>query len=188
MDVADLLESYGWRGHFFATSDFVGARGFVSAAQLRDLRGRGHVIGSHSRSHPKRMSACTREKIEAEWSDSRAALEDMLSEAVTVASVPGGFYSRRVARAAVAAGIRFLFTSEPTTRSHDVDACRVIGRYTIYRGMAPESAGSLARGDVVARWRQAAMWNLKKLGKAVGGRAYLSAREKLLGGLQARLV
>jgi hypothetical protein len=35
------------------------------------------------------------------------------------ASVPGGYYSDRVAETAAAAGIRILFNSEPTTKVYD---------------------------------------------------------------------
>src|SRR5437016_300230 len=52
---ADLLERHGWRGHFFITTDRIGTPGFLSAAQVRELHARGHVIGSHSASHPTRM-------------------------------------------------------------------------------------------------------------------------------------
>src|SRR5882762_5740664 len=54
--VADELEQYGWRGHFFITTNWIGNRGFLDRQQIRELRNRGHVIGSHSCSHPSRMS------------------------------------------------------------------------------------------------------------------------------------
>src|SRR5437764_1277514 len=56
--IADVLEEHGWRGHFFVTTDHVGTPAFLTARQVRDLRGRGHVIGSHSASHPGQMSWC----------------------------------------------------------------------------------------------------------------------------------
>src|SRR4029077_10963083 len=52
----DILEQFGWHGHFFVSTNYIGTRGFVSPAQIRTLRKRGHVIGSHSCSHPERMS------------------------------------------------------------------------------------------------------------------------------------
>src|SRR5437867_4850213 len=55
-----------------------------------------------------------------------------LGEPVTAASVPGGCYSRRVAAAAAAGGIKALFTSEPITTAHHVDGCVGFGRYTIW--------------------------------------------------------
>src|SRR5262245_10844768 len=68
---ADRLEALGWRGHCFVTTDFIGRRGFLNASQLRELDARGHVIGSHSASHPTRFSACSGQQMREEWSRSR---------------------------------------------------------------------------------------------------------------------
>jgi peptidoglycan/xylan/chitin deacetylase (PgdA/CDA1 family) len=179
--IADLLEEHDRRGHFLVTTDFISTPTFLSAAQIRDLHQRGHVIGSHSCSHPPRMALCSWEQLVAEWSHSCAVLADMLGEPVTVASVPGGYYSRRVAQAADRAGIRLLFNSEPTTRSRQIGACQVVGRYTIYEGMTAADAAALVGRHPWRRLRQAAAWKLKKLAKSVGGRGYLALRERLLG-------
>src|SRR2546423_9925897 len=88
--IAPMLEARGWRGHFFITTDRIGQPGFVTREQIRELRGRGHVVGSHSCSHPTRMSALTRADLLREWRESIAALSDILGEAPLVASVPGG--------------------------------------------------------------------------------------------------
>lgn len=178
--VADVLERHGWRGHFFVTTDWVGAPGFLDAGQIRELRRRGHVIGSHSCSHPERMSSCGRDRLLDEWRRSCAALGEILGEEVTEASVPGGYYSRAVAEAAAEAGVRTLFTSEPTAATWRVGGCVVVGRYTVYRGMSAGQSAALAAGRRLARWRQALWWNVKKAAKAIGGRAYLALRGKVL--------
>jgi peptidoglycan/xylan/chitin deacetylase (PgdA/CDA1 family) len=100
--IAGELERLGWRGHFFVTTDYVGDRRFLSAAQLRDLHARGHVIGTHSCSHPPRMSACSWSELLDEWSRSARELESMIGAPVHTGSIPGGYYSRRVAEAAAA--------------------------------------------------------------------------------------
>jgi peptidoglycan/xylan/chitin deacetylase (PgdA/CDA1 family) len=179
-EIADLLDQRGWRGHFLVPTDFIGTPGFVSAGQIRSLHRRGHLIGSHSCSHPERMARCSWEDLVSEWSRSCAILSDILGEPVTVASVPGGCYSRQVAEAATQAGICILFTSEPTTRLQRVNRCLVVGRYTIYAGTTGASAASL-----ISRWpwwrlRQTLTWNLKKAAKAVGGQGYLAVRQHLL--------
>jgi peptidoglycan/xylan/chitin deacetylase (PgdA/CDA1 family) len=169
---AFLLDRCGWKAHFFVTSNFIGTAGFLNASQIRALRQGGHTIGSHSCSHPNRMSALLWSELGEEWKGSVAALEDVLGEKVETASVPGGHYSLAVARAAALNGIRALFTSEPVLRTHDVDGCRVFGRYTIWRGMAPEVSAALASGSGLERQRQYLYWNAKKMAKRVGGRFY----------------
>ncbi|HEX5633590.1 MAG TPA: polysaccharide deacetylase family protein, partial [Gemmatimonadales bacterium] len=77
-DAADLLERRGWLGHFFVTTERIGTPGFLDAAQLRDLEKRGHVIGSHSHSHPPRMARLTPEEARSEWHRSRSILGDLL--------------------------------------------------------------------------------------------------------------
>jgi peptidoglycan/xylan/chitin deacetylase (PgdA/CDA1 family) len=170
--VADLLEDAGWRGHFFITTDYLGAPGFVTRAQVRELAARGHVIGTHSCSHPNPMSRCTWDELVDEWTRSASALADILGGPVRVASVPGGAFSRRVAAAAAAAGLTALFTSEPTARCDVVDGCLVIGRYVLRRGASPAVAAALASGKRFVRLRQQWLWNLKKILKAVGGDLY----------------
>jgi hypothetical protein len=72
--VARLLETVGWRGHFFVTTNWIGKEGFLNPAQIRDLHARGHSIGSHSYSHPARMSYCSREQLRREWTESIAVV------------------------------------------------------------------------------------------------------------------
>ncbi len=185
--IAPALEQRGWRGYFFIATNWVDKPRFLSAAQIRDLRRRGHRIGSHSCSHPSRMSHCAYEDIRSEWTESLTRLSDILGERVEMASVPGGYYSRKVAKAAAVAGIRTLFTSEPTMTAHSVDGCIVVGRFTIRQGTPPETAAALARADYFPRLKQSLSWNAKKALKAAGGNTWLKFRKRVLRSLQPRL-
>ena len=174
--IADELESKGWRGHFFVTTDMIGNSTFLSPRQICELAERGHTIGTHSCSHPRRMSACDWDGLLREWGESAARLSDLLGVAVQTASVPGGFYSTTVAKAAAAAGLKALFTSEPTTRCVVVDDCLVLGRYAVRRSTGPARAARLASGRLLPRYSQAAFWGVKKLAKLLGGTSYLRLR------------
>lgn len=181
---ADMLEERGWRGHFFVTAGCVDTRGFLSSAQVIELRRRGHVVGSHSWSHPLRMAHCDRATLRWEWSRSVALLSDLLGERVLTASVPGGHYSRQVAAAAAQSGIEILFTSEPTSRPRRVQACRILGRYTIQRWTSAETVVALATARFAPRARQLVLWNVKKLLKMIGGDRYLAIRRTMVGELR----
>jgi peptidoglycan/xylan/chitin deacetylase (PgdA/CDA1 family) len=178
--IADMLEPLGWRGHFFITTDRLGKPGFMNSAQVRELHARGHVIGSHSCSHPTRMAALTRSEMDREWRESLDKLSGIVGEAVKVASVPGGYYSRQVGESAAAAGIEVLFNSEPTVAAGTLDGCMVLGRYVIKRGMAPEWSAGFAAGRRSFRWRQTALWKAKRVAKLMGGGAYLKLRQAIL--------
>jgi peptidoglycan/xylan/chitin deacetylase (PgdA/CDA1 family) len=175
--VADRLEARGWRGYCFVPTDAIGRRGFLDRAQIRELDARGHVIGSHSASHPARLSASSPDEIGREWSRSRQALEDLLGHAVVAASVPGGYYSRRVARAAHEAGLQLLFTSEPAARIHRECSIEVRGRFTIRRGHPPDTARRLVLPAPWARLEAWTSWNAKGLVKPLLGSSYIRVAE-----------
>jgi peptidoglycan/xylan/chitin deacetylase (PgdA/CDA1 family) len=178
--VAEDLERYNWHGHFFITTDWIGRPGFMDEQQIRNLHARGHVIGSHSRTHPERMARLSARELLNEWSASCARLADTIGDRVTIASVPGGYYSQPVGRAAAAAGIEVLFTSEPTLEVGSVDGCLVLGRYAILPWMAPSVPAAIVAGHLWPRWRQAATWQAKKAIKAIAGGRYLTIRRFLL--------
>jgi peptidoglycan/xylan/chitin deacetylase (PgdA/CDA1 family) len=180
LHIVGELESKGWRGHFFVTTDWIGKPGFLNCEQIRELRARGHVIGSHSCSHPSRMSQLSWDELTREWSLSRSILSDILGEAVTVASVPDGFYSRKVGQAAAASGIEVLFNSEAVSKVSYVHSCMVLGRYFVQKHTPPFVSGAIAAGQRGPRLRQTATWTAKKMLKAVGGESYLRVRQLLV--------
>ena len=178
--VAEMLERYGWHGYFFITTDWIGRPGFLNQEQIRELERRGHIIGSHSCSHPTRMAHVSWDQMVREWNESVLRLVEIVGHRVDLASVPGGYYSRKVALAAAQAGIQTLFTSEPTARVQFVEGCRVVGRYVVQRGMGPEWSAGFAAGGIVPRLRQAALWKAKRVAKVLGGELYLHFRESIL--------
>ena len=180
MTAADLLEARGFIGHFLVTANYIGTPGFVSEQDIRELARRGHVIGSHSCSHPLRMGHCSWSQLLTEWTASCATLGDILGDEVRVASVPGGDFAPQVAKAAAQAGITTLFTSEPTRASQQAFGLTLHGRFTIQKWTTADTAAGLAAGRWLPCARQAALWTAKKLTKRVGGERYLQLRRLLL--------
>ena len=180
VQAAEILEEFGRAGYFFITTDRIGTPGFLDDVQIRDLRRRGHVMGSHSCSHPARMARLTPQELEREWSESVHVLEGILGESVQTASVPGGYYSREAAAAAARTGIRTLFTSEPVTSCANVDGCLVLGRFIVQRGASERWLSALVAGRLRPRLVDYLLWNGKKLLKACGGELWLAARSRIL--------
>lgn len=174
------LERRNWRGHFFITTDWIGKPGFLDASRILELHRRGHIIGSHTRTHPARMSHLGWDQLLAEWVESCAVLADLLGEPIAAASVADGYYTRQVGRAAAAAGVKFLFNSEPTQLVGQVDGCSILGRYAILANTPASEAAALAAGKWKSGMRQAASWQARKLVKAVAGEHYLTLRRWLL--------
>ena len=178
--IAPALEARGWRGHFFMTTGWLGASAFLTPDGVRELVARGHVVGSHSHTHPLAMSSLSRSELLREWRDSAEILGRVLGEPPSIASIPGGAYSRRVAETAGEAGIRVLFTSEPTARAWQVGPVTCYGRYTVQHRTAPETAFEFATGRGTASLRQRLAWDGKKIVKAACGPAYREVRRRLL--------
>lgn len=185
--IAPALERFGWYGHFFMTTGWLGAPGFLGAEQLRELSARGHVVGSHSDTHPLRMSSCSPRQLLREWTTSVERLADLLGEQPTVASIPGGAFSMAVAEAAARAGIRVLFTSEPTARPWHVGDVTCYGRFTVWRGMSADKAVALASGRYRETLNQRIAWDTKKVAKVLLGGTYQRLRRRLLHGESPRI-
>lgn len=179
--VADLLEEQGWRGHFFVVTSLMGTAGFAGRRTLVDLAARGHVVGTHSRTHPDAMASMSPDRLREEWLGSVETLQDVLGAPVTTGSVPGGSTSRLVERQAAAAGLQVLFTSDPINRVTVRDGCAVIGRYQLYGSDGPEVAAAVARSDRWFRWRRSAAWGGRRLVQRMLGPQYLRLRRTLLG-------
>jgi len=169
---SDLLERFNWRGHFFVTTNHIGQRSFLSGKQIRELRDRGHVIGSHSCSHPSRMDRLKYEEIVAEWRRSLSVLSDVIGEGVRTASVPAGFYTTRIARAAGEAGIKVLFTSAPGCEKKTVGECLILGRYTVRRKTAPSTVAALTAGKMAPHLQQVLLWEMKRIPKLLPEHRY----------------
>lgn len=180
-EIAPRLERHGRRGHFFIATDRIGTPGFLTAHQLCVLRDRGHIVGTHSCSHPLRMSDLSNDELEREWRGSVAALSEILGEPVTVGSLPGGALSEAVAQTAAAAGLKILFTSEPVVSTWAAGECTLIGRYTVRQTTSTPMVLAAAMGARLPWILQWTRWNALKVTKAAAGPSYLTLRRWLLG-------
>ena len=133
---APILERYGRKGIFFISTDYIDTPGFLTTEQVKELDTRGHIIGSHSCSHPHDISQLSEEEIFREWTDSKRRLEEILGHEVVTASIPNGYCTKMVCDKAFESGLRVLYTSKPTTRSKKHNNIQCIGRYVVHCDMA----------------------------------------------------
>ncbi|MDQ4048098.1 MAG: polysaccharide deacetylase family protein [Actinomycetota bacterium] len=170
LSTADALESRGWRGHFFVTTGLLERPGFIGAEEVTELRRRGHIVGSHSHSHPTLMGKLAPAQIEEEWRRSRDVLGGVLGEEPKHASVPGGYLSQAVIHGAAYAGYRVLMTSEPVSTVYTLDQLQVFGRYSISSTTSPSTAAAYAAGGRSARARLS--WRTKQIVKTISPAGY----------------
>ena len=168
---APILEKYGKKGLFFISTKFIGTKGFLTKEQVRELERRGHVVGSHSHSHPHNMTALTDAEIDEEWMKSRAVLQDILGHEVKGASIPNGYGSKSIYRSVRKAGFAELYSSVPTTKTVQEDGLTKIGRYVVHRDMTIEDVVLLAT-DIAQQRKMYRRWQVLELAKKVLGGNY----------------
>lgn len=133
--ISHLLDQYQIKGIFFIATKYINTHGFINSEQIIDLRLRGHIIGSHSHSHPDNISNLSSEEIEQEWQKSVNILSKIVKAPIIYASIPNGYESSNVIAAAQKAGIKHLYTSRPTTIDKRKQSVILHGRFVILKGM-----------------------------------------------------
>lgn len=177
--IADILERYGQRGMFFISTDYLGQENFLTAEQVRELDRRGHIIGSHSHTHPRNIALLSQSECLREWTESRRILETIVAHPVTAASVPGGATSGMVIRCMAEAGYKEIYTSEPTVVAKSQGTVTLYGRYGVTQGMTAASISELATSP--ARRKQLhRKYQLLRLAKCVMGKQYNKVKQMWL--------
>jgi hypothetical protein len=144
LSVGEELCRRGWRGHFFITTSLIGGRTFLDAREIRELRSAGHLIGTHSHTHPDIYRDLESTRMLVEWCQSSDILAQILGERCEAGAVPGGDISGAVLRSAGVSGLRYLFTSEPCLRTRIVSGCWILGRYCPKTSTTVDEIGELA--------------------------------------------
>lgn len=165
---APILEKYGLRGIFFISTKYLGTPGFLTREQVKELEARGHIIGSHSHSHPDNISSLNAERMDEEWQMSCEILKDILGHDISCASIPNGYGSKALYESAMKAGISELYTSVPTTKIRNQIRQTLHGRFVVHRDMSKEDVVSMVtecgkRQCMYLRW-----WVLELMKKVLG--------------------
>ena len=169
--IAPILEKYSKRGIFFISTKYIGTPGFLSIEQIKELDSRGHVIGSHSHSHPQNISSLSKDLILEEWETSISILSSILGKKIHTASIPNGYESPIVISCAREIGITELFTSKPTTNIKLDKGIRLIGRYVVLDTTSEKLVKKIVSSKVV-RLVYLLKWNILKVLKDILGNYY----------------
>ena len=169
--VAPLLEKYDLIGIFFIPTAYIDKPGFLTRNQIVELHRRGHIIGSHSHTHPVNMTSLDYMEICSEWKTSLEILSNIIGERIDVASVPNGYTSKNILKAAKECGINVLYTSEPTDNVSSQCGMTIYGRYVIHDKATAEDVAHIVNSKKF-RWLRHFRWRLIEMAKIVLGPLY----------------
>jgi peptidoglycan/xylan/chitin deacetylase (PgdA/CDA1 family) len=118
LDMAEAMLKAGARGTFFLTKDYCEKRAdFLNASDIRSLAEQGFDFGTHGVTH-RPLRELSHAELDAELSDSRRWLEDLLGKPVDTMSLPAGQGSAEVSEAAFRAGYRLIGNSKERNNTH----------------------------------------------------------------------
>ena len=166
--VAPTLEKYGMRGVFFISTNYLGTPGFLTAEQVNELEERGHVIGSHSHSHPNNIASLPADAMYEEWCVSCNVLKSIVGHEILYASIPNGYGSKKLNASAQKAGITELYTSVPTTQLSTRSGQTLYGRYVVHRDMTVEDVVKIVSNRNYRRQMYMRWWMLEQIKKVLG--------------------
>lgn len=139
-----LLGKLGFTATFFVSTGLLGAPGYLSWNQLRQMSDAGMTIGSHGHRHINYSSMCA-EMAEGELRRSRLILENGLGKSVTTFAAPFGLLSRRLAQSLRRAGFECVCSSHPWLAS---GTASVISRLAVYNETAVRDFSALAQRNI----------------------------------------
>lgn len=176
--IAPILEKYGFKGLFFITTEYIGHDTFLSEDDIRELRDRGHIIGSHAHTH-EHLYLLSDSQVEEEWKISTSILNDILTEPVRCASIPNGDISKRVIESAHKCGLNVLYSSQPTTRTFWYNNVEVKGRYVILENHSTTYLMSIINSPF-KRWFLMARSKVIQIIKSLLGENYIRLKSMIL--------
>lgn len=128
-----ILRRYGFTAAIYVITDLADCRGHLTWEQIRELAGRGMVIGSHTVGHPD-LTAVSARELRAQLVESRSRLELMLDKQVLDFSYPSGAFNSMVEAAVRHAGYKTAVTTQPGFYSPGQDRL-ALPRVRVYGGM-----------------------------------------------------
>lgn len=129
-NIVPIIEKYGFIGHFYIATDYIGTPAFLDESELLELSNRGHIIGAHSSSHPENIQLLSEEEQMEEWLNSISKLESIIGKRITEVSIPNGYFLVSNIKCFTTLGIHTIYTSDLSDQ-YTVAGIDIIGRVAI---------------------------------------------------------
>ena len=112
----NILENYGFKAIFFVTVNGISGIRYMNWEQLSVLHKNGHLIQSHTMTHPM-LGECDEKRITYELEASKRIIEDKIGAPVKYLSLPFGSSNEGVIKIAKDTGYEAVFTSSCDSRN-----------------------------------------------------------------------
>lgn len=153
------LVEHGVCATFFIVTDWIGRKGYLSRAQIREMNAAGMQIGSHSRSHSNFLDL-EADVIISELTGSRQTLEDITGTEITTFSFPFGYETPALANSVFTSGYRYCCTSRHGIATRHTS---IIPRNSINSAMSCLDVHNTVTASLSTRAR----WKVEDVGKSL---------------------
>jgi peptidoglycan/xylan/chitin deacetylase (PgdA/CDA1 family) len=175
-----VLKKYGFRATFFITVNWVATKNFVNWTQLREMTDGGMSIQSHCMSHSF-LSDLAPDQLDYELKESKEVIEKNLDVPVDIVSIPGGFFSDKVLKAAKKVGYDGACTSVPGLNClrEKLSDFRIFNRFVITRATSFNNFEATIKQDSIYIARNLAIYYFKNImTKVFGSKGYYAVWSK----------
>jgi len=168
-----ILKKYGFAATFFVTVGRIGTRDYLGWDHLKEMLDGDMSIQSHSLNHLF-LSDLSKDNLRKELTESKRILEDKLSSPVHFISLPGGFCSWQVLKAAQGAGYKGVATSGPGLNVLGREKKFILfRRFVITRKTQMDSFQKIVHAEWLSNVKSHIVYRLKFVAQNVlGSRAY----------------
>ena len=140
-----IMQRFGFIGTAYIVANRLGAVGFLSVEQLKEMAAAGWEIGSHSMTHAD-LADATANELREELLDSRLRLERETGVEVRSFAYPFGSFVSALGSKVENYGYRTAMGLGKNTL-HDLNTIYYLDRITIYGTMTLEEFGALLNGS-----------------------------------------
>lgn len=107
-----LLKKYGIKATVFLISDTIGAEGYLTRTQIREMEASGLVrFGSHTKSH-RMLTELNANAVRQELNSSRTELNLLLRRPVKAVAFPNGAYTEETLALVTECGYTYAYTTD----------------------------------------------------------------------------
>ena len=151
--ILPILREFDFQTYIFVPTKFISNENskssYMTESQIRTLSEEGHIIGSHSHTHPINISLLDQNEILEEWKKSKNILENITGKEILSCSIPGGFFTRKQIDILGQLGYDEIFNSVPTFKMKNIGTMNVNGRFSIERNTSNGQLNSILNMDYI---------------------------------------